>query len=225
MNAVDEKQDTLVSTSALRHLMAAYAVTPDVRSIAVVGNAPLAPSAERARRIDGADLVIRVNGFALDDPQGPPVVGRRADVVVVQWAVMATPWLFEDYTQRLYLFNEPGQMHWDVEEVPPWWPPDLGLVPIPNRDVTMPLVRQLGLHTAERPQWATTGTTATWLAAEAFPEARVTATGFSFLDDVEQKSWAHAYGAECKVNEEHDLVAEAALLRRLISDDRLELIP
>lgn len=212
-------------SGVLGDLMAAYARRTPVASVTVVGNAPLPPSPERAARIDASDLVVRVNGFALDEPDGPAVVGSRADVVVVQWGVLATPWLFADYTRRLYLLNEPGQMHWDVEEVPPWWPPDLGLVPVPNREVTEPLVHELGLASSARPQWATTGTTAAWVAVQAFPAARVAVTGFSFLDDPEQRSWAHAYGEPVKVNDEHDLGAEAALLRRLIDDDRLEFLP
>ncbi|MGY1857109.1 hypothetical protein [Modestobacter sp. SYSU DS0290] len=213
------------TTGPLVALLSAYAVRLPVRTVAVVGNAPLLPDARRAASIDDADLVIRVNGFALDEPGGAPTVGRRADVVVLQWAVRATPWLFEDYSHRLYLLNEPGRVHWDVEVVPPWWPADLGLVPIPNREVTLPLVTELGLDRAERPQWATTGTTAVVLAAHAFPDAVVRVTGFSMLEDTEQRSWAHAYGAPSPVNDEHDLRAEAALLRRMTAAGRVEVLP
>jgi hypothetical protein len=225
MRTVTDREADSRTMELLRDLMSAYARTTPVRCIGVVGNAPLPPDAERARRIDACDLVIRVNGFALDDPAVPGTVGRRADVVILQWGVMASPWLFEDYTQRLYLLNEPGQMHFDVEVLPDWWPADLGLVPIPNREVTVPLARELGLEGRERPQWATTGTVATWLALQAFPGARVQMTGFSFLDDTEQRSWEHAYGDPCRVTDDHDLAAEARLLRRLMSDQRVELLP
>jgi hypothetical protein len=205
-------------------LIAAYARRPDVRTVAVVGNAPLAPDPRRAASIDACDLVIRVNGFALDRLDGPPVVGTRADVVVLQWAVKATPWVFQDYTRRLYLLNEPGQMHWDVETVPRWWPADLGLARVPNREVTAPLVEELGLSCADRPRWATTGTVAAFLALTAFPDAHVRATGFSFLDDPEQRSWAHAYGKPEPVDAQHDLHAEAAWVRRTCGEGRMEVL-
>jgi len=212
------------TTDLLVSLMSAYAARTPVRSVAVVGNAPLAPDARRAGLVDGCDLVVRVNGFALDEPDGAPAFGRRADVVVLQWAVKATPWVFQDYSRRLYLLNEPGRLHWDIESIPPWWPPDLGLVPVPNREVTLPLVDELGLGAADRPRWATTGTTAVVLAAHAFPDARVLVTGFSMLEDTDQTSWAHAYGGPCAVNDEHDLGAEAALIRRLVHAGRLEVL-
>jgi hypothetical protein len=208
----------------LAEVMTSYARSPEVRRISVVGNAPLGPSTARAAAIDAGDLVIRVNGFALDEPDGPPAVGRRADVVVFQWAVKATPWLFEDYSRRLYLLNEPGQMFWNGESVPPWWPADLGLMRVPNREITVPLISRLGLQDAPRPRWGTTGTVAVHLAASVFPDARVDVTGFSFLDDPTQTSWAHAYGAPCAVNDEHDLRAEAAYMRRMVQEGRLAVL-
>ena len=225
MSTAQNDVATAAPASQLLHdLMAAHAVRTPVRTVAIVGNAPLPPDEKRARRIDACDLVVRVNGFALDDDDAPARLGRRADVVVLQWGVLATPWLFEDYTRRLYLLNEPGQMFWDVEVVPPWWPPDLGLVRVPNRHVTIPLVQALGLQHAGHPQWATTGTAAVWLALHTFPTAQLTLAGFSFLDDPTQQSWAHAYGAPVEVNREHDLAAEAGLLRGLVADGRLEVL-
>ena len=212
------------TSPVLVDLMSAYARSQSVRTVAVVGNAPLAPDSARAAAIDDCDLVVRVNGFALDDPGRPATLGRRADVVVLQWAVKATPWLFEDYSRRLYLLNEPGRLHWDVEVVPAWWPRDLGIVPVPNREVTLPLVAELGLADAERPRWATTGTTAVALARHTFPDAALRVAGFSFLDDPTQRSWAHAHGAPCAVNDEHDLQAEATLLRQMAAAGRLEVL-
>lgn len=208
----------------LAELMSAYSRHQRVRTVAVIGNAPLRPNPRRAAAIDACDLVVRVNGFALDDASGPASTGTRADVVVLQWVVKATPWLFLDYSRRLYLLNEPGRLHWDIEVVPPWWPADLGLVPVPNREVTLPLVEELGLSGSERPRWATTGTTAVVLTRHTFPDARLLVAGFSFLDDPDQRSWAHAYGQPCRVNDEHDLRAEATLMRRMATDGGLEVL-
>jgi hypothetical protein len=191
--------------------MEAFAGSQPVKTIAIVGNAPLEPDSRRAAAIDESDLVIRINGFALDVPDGPVTYGRRTDVVVLQWMVRSTPWLFEDYGRRLYLLNEPGRIHWDHEHVPPWWPVDLGLVPVPNREVTIPLAAEMGLEGA---RWATTGTAAVYLARRAFPEARIRIAGFSFLENTAQKTWAHSYGDPVPVHEHHDLHAEAAFIRR-----------
>lgn len=53
-------------------LVDACAVRTPVRTVAVVGNAPVTPEPARSAAIDGAELVIRVDGFALDGPRGPP---------------------------------------------------------------------------------------------------------------------------------------------------------
>ena len=209
----------------LTALMTAYAHKPEVRRIAVVGNAPVLPDAERAAAIDDCDLVIRVNGFALDDLGAPAATGRRADVVLLQWAVHASPWLFQDYSRRLYLLNEPGQMYFDNETVPAWWPADLGLVRVPNREVTSPLTAALGLAGGERPRWATTGTVGMYLAHRCFPAAEWLVSGFSMLDDPDQRAWAHAYGDPVPVNDHHDLRAEAALVRRLVATGQVSVLP
>jgi hypothetical protein len=46
-------------------------------------------------------------------------------------------------------------------------------------------------------------------------------TGFSFLDDEEQKSWSHHSGGHTKVNWQHRLDLEATLLRSWIDDGTL----
>lgn len=202
----------------LRSLAGAYARRSPVRRIAVVANAPLVPSAERAEAIDSSDLVFRTNGFALDTPDGPAAVGTRADVVAFTRGMRATPWVFRDYRDRLYLLVEPGRMHWEPEIVPDWWPPDLGHVPVPNREITLGLSEALGIDTVTYPNWATTGTMAAWLARSLFPDAELHLTGFSVIDEPAQTSWAHAYGEPCKISAEHMLDRESALLRGWMDD-------
>jgi hypothetical protein len=198
--------------SVLEGLLRAYAARPDVSSVAVVGNAPLEPAAERAAAVDRCDLVIRVNGFVTDDPGGPATVGRRTDVVVFNRGLRATPHVFRDYRNRLYLLVEPGRLHWEPEVIPQWWPEDLGFVPVSNRDVTLPLSDALGLPTRQEPIWATTGTMAAWIARTNFPAAELLLTGFSFIDDPNQTSWLHAAGDSCIVAPEHRIANEGRLL-------------
>ena len=52
-----------------------YAQQTPVRSVAVVGNAPMAPSRRSGPSDRGSDLVIRVNSFVADTPGSPPVQG------------------------------------------------------------------------------------------------------------------------------------------------------
>jgi hypothetical protein len=202
--------------SVLRTLTDAYARRP-VRTVAVVANAPLAPSAERAALIDSCDLVFRINGFALDRAAGTAAAGTRADVVVFNRALRATPWFFRDYRDRLYLLVEPGRLHWEPATLPDWWPADLGFVTVPNREVTIPLSQELGIDSAEDARWATTGTMTAWIARLLYPQAQVHITGFSFIDDPDQTSWEHATGAPCVVGPEHVLARESELLRRWIA--------
>jgi len=203
----------------LAGLVRAYAPVPEIRSVAVVGNAPLPPSAERARAIDACDLVIRVNGFRLDDADAS-AVGRRADVVVFNRAVRATPWVFAGYRQRLYLLAEPGRMHWEQEELPAWWPADLGQVPISNRGVVLPLSDALGIDSRTHPIWATTGTLAVWIARSVFPDAQLRLAGFSFVDAPGQTAWKHAYGDASPVGGEHVIEREGALLGAWLHEGR-----
>ena len=208
----------------LRPLFDAYAERPEPRSVAVVGNMPMTPDAARAKAIDDCDLVFRVNGFVLDEPTGPAVVGRHCHVVVLNWLIRATKWVFQDYQHRLYLMVEPGRLHFDGERVPGWWPADLGYIPVSNRDVTLPLSDALGLPTRAEPTWATTGTMAAWIARTAFPDAELILTGFSFIDDPNQKSWMHAAGDSCVVGAEHKIDIEGRLLESWTRTSRTRLL-
>jgi len=206
-------------TELLRDAMTAYALRRPVATVAVLGNAPLEPSEERAARIDAADLVIRVNSFVLDRPGEPPRQGSRVDVVVWPRLTRATPFLFDRYRERLYLLVEPMRMHGRKELWPPSWPADLGLIPVANRDVACRINAELGFAPGE-PLAPTTGLTAAWLAVNLFPEARTTLAGFSFLDDPHQTRWRHQWGDEARVGPEHRIEAEGRLMQSWIDDGR-----
>lgn len=214
-SAGDTRASVLSTTAreTFAALMDAYARDSPVRTIAVVGNAPLTPDHRRAATIDACDLVIRVNGFALD-AQDNSAVGRRVDVVVFNRGIRASPWLFDAYPRRLYLLVEPGRMHWEPETYPDWWPEDLGFVTVPNREVTISLARELNLDVLRDGLWATTGTTAAWIARWAFPEAELRLAGFSFVDNPGQSTWEHAYGEPCEISPEHRIAREGDLLSR-----------
>lgn len=216
--------DVAPPSSVLRSLLDVYAVHPEPRTVAVVGNMPMKPDAERAKAVDDADLVFRVNGFVLDDPGQPPTVGSACHVVVFNRALRATRWVFENYSQRLYLMVEPGRLHWEPDVIPGWWPPDLGFVPVSNREVTLPLSDALGLASRAESTWATTGTMAAWMARTAYPDAELLLTGYSFIDDPHQKSWMHADGTSCKVGPEHQIAAEARLLDSWTKTGRTRLL-
>jgi hypothetical protein len=205
-------------------LLEAYADRPDPRSVAVVGNQPLEPDARRATAIDACDLVIRVNGFVCDEPDAEPTVGTRTHVVVFNRALRATKWVFHGYRRKLYLLVEPGRLHWEPDDVPGWWPADLGFVPVSNREVTLPLSEALGLASREEAAWATTGTMAVWIARSAFPDADLVLSGFSFIDDPDQTSWSHAAGDACIVGPEHRIAAEGTLLSSWIKTGAAQLL-
>jgi hypothetical protein len=209
------------TTAGLRTLLAGYARQQEPRSIAIVGNAPLSPDPARAARIDGADLVVRMTSFGLDE--NTPALGRRCDVVVLHRGVIASPHTFADYTTKLYLLVEPGRLHWEPEALPHWWPPDLGFLPVPNREYTVPLLHLLGLDPAQ-PVWPTTGTLITYVLTELFPAARVLLTGMSIVDNPDQRTFQHAWGDPVRVTEEHRLTAEANLLRDWHARGRIELL-
>lgn len=198
---------------SLRDLMTAYAARRPVSSVAVVGNAPLAPSDLRAREVDGADLVLRMNSFVLDRPGAPRCQGSRADVVVWNRVTRATEFVFHDYRDRLYALVEPMRLHGNPEMWPSSWPADLGLVAVSNRAFTEPLNDLLGTPWREERLAPTTGTLATHLALTLFPEADVRVTGLSYLDDPAQTSWQHQWGDSCPVGREHRIAQESALLR------------
>jgi hypothetical protein len=210
--------------SVLRSLLDVYAERPQPRRVAVVGNQPLDPDEERAKAVDEADLVFRVNGFKLDDPGAPATVGSKCHVVVFNRALRATRWVFENYRQRLYLMVEPGRLHWEPDLIPGWWPPDLGFVPVSNREVTLPLSEALGLPTSEQATWSTTGTMTAWIARTSFPDAELVLTGFSFVDDPNQTSWMHASGDSCVVGREHQIAAEARLFENWLKSGRTTLL-
>ena len=202
----------------LRTLAATYARGGRVRTVAAVGNKPLEPSAERAEAVDGCDLVVRVNGFKLDDDGDPPTYGRRADAVFFNRGLRATPWFFTGYQDRLHLMVEPGRLHWEPDLVPSWWPADLGHVHVDNDDLTLPLSEELGLDSRRVGLWATTGTMAAWWARTTFPDAEVHLTGYSFVEQPQQTRWDHASGDDCIVGPEHRIALESDLMRRWVKD-------
>lgn len=207
----------------LRDLMTAYSRSGSVGSVAVVGNAPMAPSDERADEIDAADLVFRVNSFVMDEPGGPRSQGSRVDVVIWNRITRATRFLFDRYPERLYLMVEPMRMHGNPEMWPPSWPADLGLVPLSNREVTA-LNDALGYPWREERLAPTTGVTAAWLAVTLFPSADVVLTGFSMVDDPTQTSWQHQWGDSAPVGREHRIDHEARLMSRWVASGRARLL-
>lgn len=199
----------------LRDLWASYARTGGgVGSVAVVGNAPLSASPERAAAIDGCDLVVRVNSFVVDEPGADLAGGRRTDVVVWSRLVRATRWLYDEYAARLYVMLEPMRMYHRPEVWPTSWPADLGFVVARNDAVAVPLLDELGLPWRDQPLAPTSGTTAAWLARRLFPEAQVLVTGLSFVDDPDPRQWEYQSGASGQIGPEHRVVAEGDLLRR-----------
>lgn len=203
----------------LRPLAEAYSATGQVSRIAVVGNQPLSTSPARAETIDSADLVFRVNGFRTDAADGNPAVGLRTDVVVFNRGVRPTPWFFERYTERLYLMVEPGRLLWENPKLPAFWPADLGMVTMPNREVILPLGAAMGADPREGGHWATTGTVMLWIARSLFPDAAIDAAGFSFVDEPDQRTWDHAYGDPSPVGSEHRIELESALVRGWIDSE------
>lgn len=208
--------------ASMRDLLSAYARVSPPAKIAVVGNAPMAEDAARAAEIDACDLVVRMTSFALDEPAGPPALGRRTDVVVLHRGVIASPHTFARYPSRLYLLAEPGRLHWEPETLPDWWPADLGVVPISNRAFVRPLIDLLGLPESEV-AWATTGTLMVHLCLDLFPEAEVLFTGVSIIDKPVQTTFEHAWGDPVAVTAEHRLAAEAALLAGWAESGRIRL--
>lgn len=204
----------------LRELMTAYARRRPVRTVAALGNAPLAPSDARADAIDGADLVIRVNSFVLDEPGRPRAQGSRADVVVWNRITRATRYTFDRYRDRLYLLAEPMRAHGYQEMWPASWPDDLGLVALPNRDVLTRIGDELAVPWREERLAPTTGLTAAWLAVTLFPDADVVLGGYSFVDAPHQTGWTYQAGGWSPVAREHRIEAEAGLMRGWIESGR-----
>lgn len=211
----------------IRDLVLAYAARRPVERVAVVGNAPLQPDAARAAAIDAADVVIRQNSFVLDEPGAEPTVGTACHVVVLSRATTFTPWTLRDSRDRLYLTPQAGWVVYQRDDDvglllhAGFWPPDLGVMPIPNAVVKARAVRALDPTAEPGSIIPTAGTTALFLAHEMFPGADLVGTGFSFLDDEEQTSWSHHSGGHTTVNRRHRLDLEAALLRSWIADGSL----
>ena len=202
-------------TEMLSRLLAARLPSGDPRTIAVVGNAPLAPSEERAAEVDASDLVVRMTTFDVD--RDVPRSGARTDVAIVTRATAPGPATFERYGDRVYLLAEPGRLHWEREEMPAWWPADLGVVPISNAEFTRPL-NTLLRFSPKSVTWATTGTLAVWVMHSLFPAARITLTGTSLLDAGAHRvtTLDHAWGASVPLTWEHRLSAERRALRSWI---------
>jgi hypothetical protein len=212
-----------VSTTrqVLADLVRAYARHDPPRSVMIVGNAPLPESAERAALIDGSDLVVRMTTFALDEPVGPPRIGRRTDVVLLHRGVVPGPGTFFDHGSRLYLLVEPGRLHWEREDRPDWWPVEA--VSVPNHAFTVALKELMGIP-AEEPAWPTTGTLAAYVFTELFPDATVRLTGTTVADQPDQTVFAHGWGPAVAVTPEHRLAAEGSLLRAWAAQGRIELV-
>jgi hypothetical protein len=197
-----------------------------VRTVAVVGNAPLPPSTSRAARIDGCDVVVRVNSFWVDGPEDPPSHGTATHVVVLNRLLRATPALFRDYRRRAYFVTEGGHVaHAKLRTPPTYWPADLGAWPIPNRAVVAELRRLLDPDQEEDGLVVpTTGTSAAYLLASTFPEAELVLTGFSFLSRPDQDSWSHHRGGTVPVAKHHKIDREGALMQSWVDSGRAEFL-
>ncbi len=215
----------------IRDEMAAYAAHRPVRSVAVVGNAPLEPDPARAAAVDACDLVIRANEVGLDEPGGPPCAGRACHVVLLSRATPISRWALQDYRRRAYFVPQAGFVQYHLEDKvgllleTAFWPDDLGIVPLPNAVVKARTVAALDPEHTPGSIIPTTGTTAVFMAHEMFPGADLVLTGFSFLDQPDQTHWSHHAGTATKVNWQHRLDLEARLLRSWIDDGTARYLP
>jgi hypothetical protein len=207
----------------LRAYVEAYAAHRPVRSVAVVGNKPLEPDADRSAAIDASDLVMRVNSLKLDDPGDAPTLGTACHVVLLSRRVRSTRWVFQDYRRRAYLVPQMGfPLLRGVRLNPNFWPRDLGAMPLPNGVVMKRLADRLDPEHRPGRLIPTSGMTLVYLAHEMFPGARLVATGFSFLTQTEQTEWAHHSGGSTQVNPYHDLAREGALLGSWVEDGSVQ---
>lgn len=207
----------------LRTYLAAYATSSPPRRISVVANAPLIPDPDRARRIDSADLVIRVNSFAVDEPGNAPSHGAKVDVVVFSRGVRTTPHFFDRYATRGFLMVEVAQTWWaSPRPAQEHFPEDLGYCCVPNRAVIAQLRSLVWGAAGDNRVDPTSGTVAAWLGYSLFPEAELLLCGFSFLDEQEQTSWEDHYfpGRVVKVPEAHRVGREGGLLTSWVAAGR-----
>jgi hypothetical protein len=200
-------------TQIIRRLLLPRAGGRLPRIVAVVGNAPVGRSEPRAAAIDGADLVVRMTTFAVDSDE--PAIGTRTDVVVLHRAVQPGPDTFLDHASRLYLLAEPGRAYWESEPLPAWWPTDLELVPISNREFT---ARTRGAMRLGRVAvaWPTTGTLAVHLMHRLFPHARILLAGSSMLPRRprgDAHRFDHHWGGAMTLTPEHRPLRESRALR------------
>lgn len=213
-------------TDLVRDLLASYTATGEVRSVAVVGNAPLPPSEERADAIDGCDLVIRCNSFILDRPGEPRCQGSVVHAVAFSRGLLATEFSWQRYSDVACLVTEPSRIYHDkplaryVKDWPAWWPSDLGFLAVPNARFTIPLLEELGEPWREEVCVPTTGMMALWIAVTCFPDASLVFTGFSMVDDPDQTSWRHQAGDVSPIGGAHHIGPEGALMRRWIDEGR-----
>lgn len=212
--------------SELRAFIAAYADRSPVRKIAVVGNAPLELSSERAAEVDSADLVVRCNSFVLDDPGArQPFTGTKVHVVLLNKSTRVTPWVFQEYRRRGYLLAQGGYTRFrTLRRTPEHWPADLGAWPLSNKAVVSRLNDLLLPEREPGTLIPTTGMMGVYLARECFPDADLLATGYSFLKDREQTEWKHHVGGTVPVHGAHRIDLEGALLESWIADGSLRFL-
>ena len=226
VRAQDLAASQQVQWDQMRDFLAAYAVRSPVRKVTVIGNAPLAPSPDRVADIDSSDIVIRLNSMALDRPGGPPCVGTRCTAVVLSRYAPVTPWTFQDYKRRAYLIPQAGYgLRYILHPQPYFWPSDLGSLPIPNAPVITRLLDRLDPNHVPNELIPTSGTIGLFLGHEMFPDAELVATGYSFLDGVQQTAWRYQSGGGSPVIAAHQLPLEAALLRSWVRDGTLRVLP
>lgn len=211
-------------------MLAAYAAHDPVRSMAVVGNAPLEPDSARAAAIDACDLVVRCNSFMLDEPGAEPTQGSRVHAVVFSRGLLATPFSYNAYRDRAYLVTEPSRIYADrplaryVKEWPAWWPEDLGFLAVPNDDFTVPLLDELGMPWREEVVVPTTGTMAAFIARTCFPEADLMMAGFSMIDTPDQTEWKHQSGDTSPIGGAHYIGPEGEMFKRWIAAGKVRFV-
>lgn len=191
-------------------------------TVAVVGNAPASPSVARSERIDGADVVVRMTTFAIDGEYA--AIGTRTDVVVLHRGLRPGPDTFRDHRRRLYLLAEPGRGWWEEEALPAWWPTDLLLVPISNREFTSRTRAAMGLGPLTV-AWPTTGTLTVHLMHRLFPHARILLAGSSLGATARRADLPHHWGGPVQLTPEHRLRREAVAVRRWVRAGWLEPLP